>query len=234
MIETIHWHTLHPRYLNSESRVLDIGANIGQFSRAMIDRFGCRCVAVEPAPHIFRSIPEHPKITRIQAAISHRSGRMLLHVSAQPDASSLLPSPHGHVSTIEVEALSLHDLISRLSWPSVDLLKIDVEGAEISMLESCPESVLRKVAQMTIEFHDFCGITDPKVVAKTIARLNDIGFYSVRMSRYGHQDTWLINRNVVPISLSELVFSKAYIRNWRGLRRATKRYFNHGSTDNKA
>ena len=121
--------------------------------------------------------------------------------------------------------MSLPDLIKRLSWPSVDLLKLDVEGAEISILDSCPETVLRKIGQMTIEFHDFCGITNPKAVSKTIARLNEIGFYSVRMSRYGHQDTWLINRNMVSITLAELVFSKAFLRNWRGLQRAAKRYF---------
>ena len=47
MIETIEDHTIHTRFLSSNSRVLDLGANRGSFSKAMITRFGCQCVAVE-------------------------------------------------------------------------------------------------------------------------------------------------------------------------------------------
>lgn len=51
-IETIHWHTLHPRFLNERSRVIDLGANFGWFARKIVRRFGCTVEAVEPSPEM--------------------------------------------------------------------------------------------------------------------------------------------------------------------------------------
>jgi hypothetical protein len=53
----------------------------------------------------------------------------------------------------------LKDLLDHLQLPRIDLLKADIEGAEISMLTACPDEVLGRIAQIGIEFHDFCGIT---------------------------------------------------------------------------
>jgi hypothetical protein len=41
-IETIHWHTLAPQFLNPSSRVLDLGANYGHFAYAITERCGCQ------------------------------------------------------------------------------------------------------------------------------------------------------------------------------------------------
>ena len=68
MIETIHDHTVHPRYLDAQSQVLDLGANYGLFAKAITARFGCRCVAVEPSPEPFAAIAETPLISKLQAA----------------------------------------------------------------------------------------------------------------------------------------------------------------------
>lgn len=68
MIETIHDHTVHPRYLGVQSQVLDLGANYGLFAKAITARFGCRCIAVEPSPEPFAAIAETPLISKLQAA----------------------------------------------------------------------------------------------------------------------------------------------------------------------
>lgn len=46
--EQVHWPSLLPGYLGPESKVLDLGANRGEFARAIVKRFDCHCVAVEP------------------------------------------------------------------------------------------------------------------------------------------------------------------------------------------
>ena len=223
MIETIHWHTLHPRYLSSQSNVLDLGANTGQFSRAVVDRFGCKCIAVEPEPTVFSIIPANDQITRVQAAIASRSGRIPLYLTKKSDGHSILRNKPSVVEVIEVEAISLSDLLTRLGWHRVDLVKIDIEGAEIELLDTCPDEWLRRIAQLTIEFHDFNGVTPSADVWRVLERMKKLGFYSVRMSGWGHQDTWLINRSLLPISRIELLFSKYIIRNWRGAMRIISR-----------
>jgi FkbM family methyltransferase len=82
MIETIHWHTLHPRYLSPESVVLDLGANHGYFAKAITDRFHCRYVAVEPSPGPFATIPASPLIIKLPAAVSDKSGTVPFNVSS--------------------------------------------------------------------------------------------------------------------------------------------------------
>ncbi len=43
--ERICNHTFVPRLINADSIVLDLGANRGEFSHGIIERFGCRVVS---------------------------------------------------------------------------------------------------------------------------------------------------------------------------------------------
>jgi FkbM family methyltransferase len=224
-IETIHWHTLHPRFLGRASNVIDLGANIGQFAQAVTERFGCNCVALEPAPEPFGIIPDAANILKMQAAVGAASGTMLFHLASQSNASSLVRKVSPHTHTIDVGVFSLADLIDHLAWSRIDLLKVDIEGAEIDMFAACPDEILQRIAQITIEFHDFCGMTPAQNVAKTLARFRELGFFSVRMSRIGHQDTWLINRRLLAISTAELFSIRYLVRNWMGFKRMASRQF---------
>ena len=70
------------------------------------------------------------------------------------------------------------------------------------MLDAVSDETVRNIAQIIIEFHDFCdfcGLVSVNEVRRTISRLKDLGFYSARMSRIGHQDTWLINTKFRPV-----------------------------------
>lgn len=219
-IETIHWHTLCSNYLNWSSNVLDLGANCGLFAVKIVERFGCHCVAIEPSPIPFNSIKANDRITKIQAAIGGRSGVMGFRVDDQNELASSL-SDEGN---IKVRVETLPEILRSLGCDRVDLLKVDIEGEEIAMLENCSDDFLRaRIGQMSIEFHDFCNYYPAGVVSKTIDRLNRLGFASVRMSRIGHQDTWFINRNMYQISNLELACARHITRNWFGLKRVIAR-----------
>jgi FkbM family methyltransferase len=222
-IETIHWHTLAPQFLNSSSRVLDLGANYGLFAHAITQRTGCRCVAVEPSPVPFHGIPPSDRIKTIQAAVGERSGTMGFRIDVENGLASALTNDA--LADVQVKVVTLPELLDDLQWPSVDLLKVDIEGAEIGMLAACPDELLsNRIPQISIEFHDFCGITPAPVVAQTLRRLHSVGFESVRMSRVGHQDTWLINRNLLPVTKTDILFHKFVTRNWYGSKRIVSRF----------
>lgn len=222
-LETIHWHTLHSSYLNERSRVLDLGANYGRFAKAIVERFGCRCVAIEPTPFLFQTMLSDERITKRHLAIAPANGTTQFHISAQSTASSMMVKSEKTLETITVETRRLDDLVKELGWDGVDLIKCDIEGAEIDVIRSCSDAFLQSVGQFTIEFHDFCGITPASVVHETILRLERLGFWSVRMSRVGHQDTWLINRRRCDISALECIFARHVTRNWFGLKRVVTR-----------
>ena len=116
--------------------------------------------------------------------------------------------------------------MQRIEWDTIDLLKLDIEGAEIEFSRQTPDHVLRRIGQMTIEFHDFCGITPSSEVRRVLLRLQSLGFSHVRMSGHGHQDTWLINRDRLEILSAEILFTRYIIRNWNGAKRVVARQFN--------
>jgi FkbM family methyltransferase len=222
-IETIHWHTLAPGFLNSTSRVIDLGANYGLFARAITERTGCQCIALEPSPEPFHGIKPSRLIQSIQAAVAGKSGTMGFRVDpANPLAGALTEDK----SDVQVRVMTLPELIQELDWSAVDLLKVDIEGAEIEMLAACPDQLLsERIRQISIEFHDFCGITPAAAVRRCLGRLHSLGFASIRMSRIGHQDTWLINRHLLPITRYNILYHRLVTRNWYGAKRVASRLF---------
>ncbi len=222
-LETIHWHTLDAGFLDEQSRVLDLGANYGRFSKAIVERFGCKCVAVEPTPLLYQTMLADERITKVNLAIAPNNGTAEFHVSAQSTASSLVATSIDTTETISVVTRRLDALVSDLGWDFVDLIKCDIEGAEIDVIGSCSDEFLQSVGQFTIEFHDFCGITPAAIVQETVKRLEGLGFWVVRMSRVGHQDTWLINQSRCDISKLEYLRAKYITRNWFGLKRVFNR-----------
>lgn len=126
---------------------LDVGANIGLYSlrAATLVGPGGRVVAVEPGASALQSLRENlalnpdlaPRITVIAAALSDRAGSAsLYHVAAghDPQAFSLLAD--GTADAAEtVETQTLDGLVSRLGLGRLDLVKMDVEGAEPMVID---------------------------------------------------------------------------------------------------
>ena len=223
-VETVEWHTIHPRFLGPDSIVIDVGASNGRFSRSMIDRFGCRCYAIDASPEACASIQPDKLLSTFNLAICSNSGPVKFHVNENPEASSIVDQTGSNiVKTFDVPGKHLEKFCTDLDLRVVDLLKLDIEGAEIGVIDSCSNDFLKNLQQITIEFHDFCGITHPSEVKRVIGRLKKIGFFPVRMSRNGHLDTLFINRNQCDISLWECLWIRYFIRNWVGLKRVLKR-----------
>lgn len=131
--------------------VVDIGANRGQFSLAVRGSTPqAQIIAFEPlsAPaSVFRRLfISDPRVTFHQIAIGAQREEATINVSKEDDSSSLLPigalqsrlfpstSPIG-IERVQVERLDAILYPSDLKSPS--LLKIDVQGYELAVLDGC-------------------------------------------------------------------------------------------------
>jgi FkbM family methyltransferase len=110
-------------------------------------------LAVEPNPVVFARLKANRSCTAINACVSGTTGRQVFQaVSGYGEMLSglvdeydprhedrILKEVHekgGSVEQMEVDCYTLSDLLSTYGLESVDYLSIDVEGAELSILQS--------------------------------------------------------------------------------------------------
>jgi FkbM family methyltransferase len=131
-------HTFLPAPLNQSSVVVDLGANNGEFSRLIVQRFSCRCIAIEPNPSLYEKIRVLHGVEAVWAAISDCDGQIDLNLSNDPEASTvLLGSMQANGQSIRVPARALESLLREFGLTHVNLMKIDIEGSDSVCPGSC-------------------------------------------------------------------------------------------------
>ena len=129
----------------------DIGANVGFFSMIAakyLDPNG-GVYAFEPLPENAKAIQHNVSINNflqvevIQKAVSNHSGKEQLLVSDFSGGSSLESGdrPPDLVGEIEVDVVTIDDFIISENASPPDVVKIDVEGVEINVLEGMKETI---------------------------------------------------------------------------------------------
>lgn len=216
MITTIRDHTFFANRLCPDSIVLDLGANRGEFAQEIARRYGASCLAIEPNRELAESIAPTDRIRVRHLAIADRDGAVDLQVSDEIEASSLYGVSIGsHVRTEEVAALTFSSLLVQEDLHQVDLVKVDIEGAEVPLFLSTPADVLRRVAQFNVEFHDFTGAVSADQMRQVIQRLTALGFRAIKFSRINHN--WLFFQlDQSGVHMIEALATKYVVRNVRG------------------
>jgi FkbM family methyltransferase len=155
--------------------VVDCGANAGSFSLWVTDRSECSLLAVEPNPAAFRLLQRNlaslgPRAKLLEAAVGGTSGECLLFDSGLTATASTkrLRKP---ARTFSVRGVTLDELLTGSGFPHVDLLKMDVEGAEQEALFAAGEQTYSKIRCAIIECHPFAGVD----VAAIMQRLRQAG-----------------------------------------------------------
>jgi FkbM family methyltransferase len=171
----------------------DVGAHAGYFSLIAADRVGCdgRMVAVEPNPVVFATLRAHlaaNRISHVEAChwgLAERDGSVELHVpgaaSFRDYNATLLHRPEWAPIVIPVRRLD--DCLDDWGARRIDLMKIDVEGAEPRVLAGGAAHMAKGVVR-----HAMIEINGPRLVeagsspAALIDQLGALGFEPARLS----------------------------------------------------
>jgi FkbM family methyltransferase len=221
VLAEIEGHTIVEGCLTKDSIVLDLGANLGRFSHAIVDRYHCRCHALEANPELCRAIRPTGGLSVHHCAIASESGICRLKLNTNCESSTILDiSRPGDTGHIDVRAVRLEEFARQQNLVKyIDLIKIDIEGAEIQVLESTSDAFFKRVGQISIEFHDFNGITPKPIVEHAVRRMQNVGFQCLKMWRTGYGDTLFVNSEIVPVTDAEYWWARHVTRNWRGMKK---------------
>lgn len=137
--------------------VVDVGAERGEVSRFFL-RLGFEVVALEPEQENFRVLSRirDKKFMPLRVACADRSGAATLEVRAGTYYHRLA---HGDVggTTQHVKVVALDDLIAQYKILKIALLKVDVEGSELAVLDGLisrshivPEVIVVEFTQATV------------------------------------------------------------------------------------
>lgn len=152
------------RHLGPGDVFYDIGANLGFFSLLAAHLVGLgegHVYAFEAAPDNARAIRENAELNRIRnvavidKAVSSRSGTGRLQIVDDQSWSKLEEyGEHPYTERlIDVELVAIDDLLRADELPPPTVVKIDVEGAEIAVLEGMRETLERHQPAVICELH---------------------------------------------------------------------------------
>ncbi|XOV79282.1 MAG: FkbM family methyltransferase [Aestuariibacter sp.] len=186
--------------LNEKSNVLDLGAWKGNFAQKMVEQFGCCVDVFEPNRNQIKILQEKFENSDRVAVYPYAVGGENASVTFYPSpddypgnekgSSLMTSSPYVDESfKYVVEKKRLADISEFTKNESYDLIKMDIEGAELEVFND-PKSVefLCRSSMLSIEFHYKMPINDQVLITEQeinnmIRKLADAGFTYVDFGR---------------------------------------------------
>jgi len=150
-------------------RILDIGANIGGFALRAFQHWPmAEVVSVEAAPDTYEILQANRCANAclawqaLNAGVWGSDGTLVL--DRKPLSISHRVSQGGNGEFIP--SITLATLLDRIGWQAVDLMKIDIEGAEEIVIPAASD-VFRKTGILIVEIHN--DRINPQPVYRTLA-----------------------------------------------------------------
>jgi FkbM family methyltransferase len=152
---------------NEVKTIVDLGANIGLAAAYLKGRYpDANIVCVEPNAENYKMLQKNiaglDGVTAIHAAVWPVAGRLEVvdtDASGKPlgfwgAQTRLASEQEGTDVRSEVSAITISEIMRRSGFEKIDLLKVDIEGAEFELFSENTHEWLPHVGSLVIETHD--------------------------------------------------------------------------------
>ncbi|MBB5338103.1 FkbM family methyltransferase [Tunturiibacter gelidoferens] len=171
----------HLRMIPNAATIFDVGANVGQTAKNYRRLYPQANIwSFEPAPESFKEL-EHClsyKFTPMRLALSDLKGSAQLNIGDESYTNSLLVRGNGARRTIDVATDTVDNICNSYRVHEIDILKIDVEGAETRVLNGAVEMFSRRaIKAVFIEVYFTPAYRDMPLFSALDEHLKSSGFY---------------------------------------------------------
>ena len=194
--------TFCPDHLLEDSVVYSFG--VGEdisFDLELMEHFRLRVHAFDPSPRSIKWIgtqPEKDGFHFYPYGLAGNDGNLSFSEPGDPGIHSLkltrsLSGQEEAGYTLELPVQRLRTIMERLGHKKIDLLKMDIEGAEYEVIEDIIGSAV-PITQLLIEFHhrfDHIGIGKTR---GAISNLNEAGYRIFHVSSSGEEISFIKTR----------------------------------------
>lgn len=153
-----------PKWFNlkEDPTIIDIGAHIGMFSVIAATKFPkSKIYSIEPSKDNYKLLLENVEMNELKnvklfnMALSDKEGEFILYKSPNSARHSLVRE-----EGVEKEIVKTDTMVNFLKnniIDSCDMLKMDIEGAEYSLMYSIPDETYKIIDRIFFEIHDIEG-----------------------------------------------------------------------------
>jgi FkbM family methyltransferase len=162
--------------------IIDAGANIGLSTNYFLERFpGAQIICIEPDKSNFKTLEFNVRQRRSNVRLYNKAlwykNEILYLTDKFRDGEdwSRSISTSNENSLSEVEAITVDDLIKGNSLATIDLFKIDIEGAEFDLYKNSSDlDYLNNTKVIAIEVHK--EINSPQIIIDILRKYGFILF----------------------------------------------------------
>jgi FkbM family methyltransferase len=176
---------------------LDVGANVGDVSEAALISYPqCRVICFEPVKATFEALRKRlesygDRVVLINEALSDSNGTCEINITSFHGANSISlqsdfhkqMNPHVYeVGKEIIRIVRLDDIAARLGDQKIDVMKVDVEGHELSVLMGGIDFIRDRVDTIIIEISLMRDQSwEQQSVSKIFSLMDRLGFRLINL-----------------------------------------------------
>lgn len=182
-----------PTHLSATSIVYSFGIGVdASFDREMIANYNAQVFAFDPTPRSIAWVADQkwpPSFRFFPWGLAAWDGTRDFYPPENPDhvSHTILERERQVGHPIQVEMYQLNTIAKRLGHRKIDVLKMDIEGAEYEVIENIVGRERVNVGQILVEFHHFYPEIHRRQTRKAVDLLNTAGYRVFHVSRSGHE-----------------------------------------------